>query len=99
MFAESTLFFPQCQKKIYFLRGSLLQSDMATLTIDFEYSFSYATIFLFTLQFSKISRTDIQLSDKNKSSFSLVEKKKKDANEAKRYLIGIFTFLNTIETL
>ena len=71
---------------------------MATLTIDFEYSFSYATIFLFTLQFSKISRTDIQLSDKNKSSFSLVEKKK-DANEAKRYLIGIFTFLNTIETL
>ena len=77
MFAESTLFFPQCHKKIYFLRGSLLQSDMATLTIDFEYSFSYATIFLFTLQFSKISRTDIQLSDKNKSSFSLVEKKKK----------------------
>ena len=26
-------------------------------------------------------------------------KKKKDANEAKRYLIGIFTFLNAIETL
>ena len=52
---------------------SFLQS-MAILTFNFASSFSYATIFLFTLQFFKISRPDIKLSDNNRSSFSLVEK-------------------------
>ena len=47
---------------------------MATLTFNFESRFLYATILLFILQFLKISRPDIKLFDKNKSSFSLVEK-------------------------
>ena len=44
--------------------------------------------------------SEVQLSDKNRSGFSLVEKNKKQyAYEVKRNLIGVFTFLNTIETL
>ena len=74
LFAESTLSFSQFHKEIYFLRESFLQSDMATLTFNFESRFLYATILLFILQFLKISRPDTKLSDKNRSSFSLVEK-------------------------
>ena len=44
--------------------------------------------------------SEVQLSDKNRSGFSLVENNKKQyAYEVKRNLIGVFTFLNTIETL
>ena len=44
--------------------------------------------------------SEVQLSDKNGSGFSLVENNKKQyAYEVKRNLIGVFTFLNTIETL
>ena len=44
--------------------------------------------------------SEVQLSDKSGSRFSLVENNKKQyAYEVKRNLIGVFTFLNTIETL
>ena len=74
MFVESALFFSGLHKEIYILRGSFLQSDIATVTFNFESSFLYATTFLFTLQFLKISIPDIKLTDKSRSSFSLVEK-------------------------
>ena len=50
MLAESTLFFSQLHKEIYFLRGLFLRSDMATLTFNFESSIFYMQLFNFFLQ-------------------------------------------------
>ena len=100
MFAESTLFVSQLHKEMYFLRGSLFQSDMVTLTFNFESSFLYATIFLFTIQFSRISYLTLNfVIRKDQVFYWLKNNKKQCANELKRNLICVFTFLNTIEML
>ena len=49
MLAESTLFFSQLHKEIYFLRGLFLRSDMTTLTFNFESSIFYMQLFNFFL--------------------------------------------------
>ena len=100
MFAESTLFVSQLHKEMYFLRGSLSQSDMVTLTFNFESSFLYATIFLFTIQFSIISYLTLNFVIRKDQVFHWLKNSKKQwANELKRNLICVFTFLNTIEML
>ena len=100
MFAESTLFVSQLHKEMYFLRGSLFQSDMVTLTFNFESSFLYATIFLFTIQFSRISYLTLNFVIRKDQVFHWLKNNKKQcANELKRNLICVFTFLNTIEML
>ena len=73
---------------------------MVTLTFNFESSFLYATIFLFTIQFSRISYLTLNFVIRKDQVFHWLKNNKKQcANELKRNLICVFTFLNTIEML
>ena len=72
---------------------------MAILTFNFASSFLYATIFLFTLQFPKISRPEWNCLIRIDQVSHWLKNKKQYANEVKRNIIVVLTFLNKIETL